>query len=233
MHGPLGMPGSIPLGQTTGAAKNPGTGRATRSGSGSGMPQHTAKCERYAVPVVNPPAVVAEHTPNPHAIKFLLGRSFLDEPYDFDAPVPAAVSPLAARLFARPGVQRVFLGPDFVVITKDPGTGWPLLAPRVIETLREFLALEQPAVGPDARPARASAGGEEEERMARVLLEQIQPIVAAHGGDVELVGYAGGVARLVLRGACAGCPASEATLRSQIERRLRAEFPDLVRVEQA
>ena len=57
-------------------------------------------------------------------------------------------------------------------------------------------------------------------------------LIVDDGGDVELISYAGGVARLALRGACAGCPASELTLRAQIERRLRVEFPDLVRVEQ-
>ena len=197
------------------------------------MPQHTAKCGRYAPRVVDSPAVVAEHTPNPHAIKFLLGRTLLDEPYDFEAPELAAASPLAAALFARAGVRRVFLGPDFVVVTKAAEVSWSELAPPVLQTLREFLVSGGPAVGPEATPARAQMPcGEEAARLERVLLEQIQPLVAAHGGDVELISFAGGVARLALRGACAGCPASELTLRGQIERRLRAEFPDLVRVEQ-
>jgi Fe-S cluster biogenesis protein NfuA len=183
--------------------------------------------------VVNLPAVVAEHTPNPDAIKFLLGRVLLDQPYDFRDVEAASVSPLASPLFALAGVQRVFIGPDFAVVTKRGEASWSGLADPVIRALRAFLASGEPAVDPEAPPSSAPEWGEEAARLERVLDAQIQPLVAMHGGDVELISYAGGVARLALRGACAGCPASEATLREQIERRLRAEFPDLVRVEQS
>ncbi len=196
------------------------------------MPQHTATGGRYPPGVVNSPAVVAEHTPNPDAIKFLLGRVLLDQPYDFREAEEAAASPLASPLFALPGVQRVFVGPDFAVVTKQGDASWSELADPVSRALRAFLASGEPAVDPEAPAGSAPAWGEEAARLERVLDEQIQPLVAMHGGDVELISYAGGVARLMLRGACAGCPASELTLRAQIERRLRVEFPDLVRVEQ-
>ncbi len=187
---------------------------------------------RYPPGVVNSPAVVAEHTPNPDAIKFLLGRVLLDQPYDFRDAQAASASPLASPLFALAGVRRVFIGPDFAVVTKRGEASWSELADPVCRALRAFLASGEPAVGPEAPPAPAPAWGQEAARLERVLDQQIQPLVAMHGGDVELISYAGGVARLALRGACAGCPASELTLRAQIERRLRAEFPDLVRVEQ-
>lgn len=182
--------------------------------------------------MVETPAIVAEHTPNPDAIKFLLGRTLLDEPYDFCEPEAAASSPLAAALFARPEVRRVFLGPDFVVVTKRTDASWSVLAELVIGALREFLASGESAVGAAAIPARG-ARGEDAALLERVLRDKIQPLVAAHGGDVELIDYTAGVARLALRGACAGCPASEVTLRLLVERTLRAEIPDLLRVEQA
>jgi Fe-S cluster biogenesis protein NfuA len=193
------------------------------------MPQHTANCGRYSRTVV----VVAEHTPNPDAIKFLLGRALVSEARDYASADSGSTSPLAEALFHIAGVRRVFLGPDFVVVTKSSDAAWAALADPVQRVLREFLASGHAAVDPDApAPARAS-GGEAEARLVRVLREQIEPIVAAHGGEVELVSYLGGVARLALHGACSGCPAAELTLRAQVERRLRAELPELVRVEQA
>ena len=181
------------------------------------------------------PAVVAEHTPNPDAIKLLLGRTIAEGAHDFASAEDASdASPLAAALFELAGVKRVYLGPDFAVVTKRSDADWRELGDAVVRTLREFLASGEAALRPGApsRPGGGEEGGEEVERVRRVLREEIHPLVAAHGGEVELLSYVGGVARLALHGACAGCPASEATLRIQVERRLRAVLPGLVRVEQ-
>ncbi len=183
------------------------------------------------------PAVVAEHTPNPDAIKLLLGRTIAEGAHDFASAEDASdASPLATALFELAGVKRVYLGPDFAVVTKRSDADWRELGDAVVRTLREFLASGEAALRP-SRPAPrgeegGEEGGEEVERVRRVLREEIHPLVAAHGGEVELLSYVGGVARLALHGACAGCPASEATLRIQVERRLRAVRPGLVRVEQ-
>ncbi|MBW2281868.1 MAG: NifU family protein [Deltaproteobacteria bacterium] len=192
--------------------------------------------------MVNSPAVVAEHTPNPDAIKFLLGRACFDpvavgrSGFDFVDPADAAsVSPLAAALLALDGVRRVFVGPDFVAVTRDPAAGWRELGARVIARIREFLVSDRPCL--DAEAARAAAppvdtDRDEDAARVRSLLEnEIRPLVALHGGDVQFLGYADGVVSLALRGACAGCPASEATLRGQIETRLRAALPGFVRVD--
>ncbi len=193
--------------------------------------------------VVNCPAVVAEHTPNPDAIKFLLGRPCFDPAtapttgragFDFvDAASAAVASPLAAELLALEGVQRVFVGPDFVAVTRDPAFGWHELGERVIGRIAEFLASERACLDADAACAAAppADAGEQAARVRSVLEREIRPLVAVHGGDVEFLGYAEGVVRLALRGACAGCPASELTLRGQIEKRLRAALPEFVRVD--
>jgi Fe-S cluster biogenesis protein NfuA len=180
------------------------------------------------------PAVVAEHTPNPDAIKFLLGRPVAEGAHDFASGEDALnASPLAAALFALRGVERVYLGPDFAVVTKRPDTDWGELGDEAVRTLREFLASGRDALCPGASAPVHARGDAAADRVRRVLRDEIHAIVAAHGGEVELVDYTAGVARLALHGACAGCPASEATLRIQIERRLREALPDLVRVEQA
>jgi len=187
---------------------------------------------------------VAEHTPNPDAIKFLLGRACFDPAlarrsgFEFaDASRAESASPLAAELLALQGVRRVFVGPDFVSVTRDPAFGWRDLGAQVIARIRGLLSSERPCLDVDAAraaappPDEAAGGGAGAARVRSLLEDEIRPLVALHGGDVEFLGYADGVVSLTLRGACAGCPASEATLRGQIETRLRAALPELVRVD--
>lgn len=63
------------------------------------------------------------------------------------------------------------------------------------------------------------------------VLDEIRPALKADGGDVELVGVVDGVVKVRLRGACAGCPMSQMTLQMGIERKLKEEVPEVVKVE--
>ncbi len=65
------------------------------------------------------------------------------------------------------------------------------------------------------------------------LIDKVRPMLQADGGDVELVDVAGGVVKVRLKGACAGCPMSQMTLRNGIERMLKKEIPEITSVIQA
>ena len=87
------------------------------------------------------PKVKFHETPNPDAGKITVGRTLIDgrSGRTFDSPEAAAANPIAARLFAEPGVRSVFIVADFVTVTRQPGTPWPELAPRVQAALRDVL----------------------------------------------------------------------------------------------
>jgi len=174
----------------------------------------------------------AERTPNPNSIKWVLGEAVAPAGVaaDFGEAVPAEVSPLAASLFAVPGVTRVFFAANFVTVTKREDVEWTDIAQPLVDALKAFAASGDPALGPDFEAPAAAPQGEVVERVRRILEEEVRPAVAMDGGDVIFVGYQDGVVEVQLQGSCVGCPSSTATLRFGIEARLREAIPEVTRV---
>jgi Fe-S cluster biogenesis protein NfuA len=149
-----------------------------------------------------------------------------------------ARSPLAARLMAVPGVSGVFFGYDFVTVSKD-GPDWQHLKPAILAGLMEHFLSNEPVMLA-AGEGTAAPDGEEffEERDANTvatikeLLEtRVRPAVAQDGGDITFRGFRDGTVYLNMRGACAGCPSSTATLKHGIQNLLRHFVPEVEAVE--
>jgi len=181
--------------------------------------------------------IQTEATPNPATLKFLPGRPVLEGgTLDLRDPEQAAQSPLAAQLFAIPGVSGVFFGSDFITVTKDSADDWPLLKPMILGAIMEHFMSGAPLV---ADGGAAEGGGEEffdaadAETVATIkeLIEtRVRPAVASDGGDITFRGFKDGVVYLNMKGACSGCPSSTATLRHGIQNLLRHFIPDVTEV---
>ena len=139
----------------------------------------------------------------------------------------AGVSPLASRLFEIEGVTSVFLGPDFVTVSKRPEGEWADLAPPIVAAIKAWARLGQPALGPDYRAPKVEDPGGVVSRIREILQHDIAPYVAQDGGEISFAGYRDGVVEVYLRGACAGCPSSIVTLKMGIEARLKEEIPEV------
>jgi len=181
--------------------------------------------------------IETEGTPNPATLKFLPGRDVMGAgTADFASPETSARSPLAEALFAIPGVARVFLGGDFIAVTKNDEVGWQSLKPQVLGTLMEHFVSGRPVIEGEADThADEDIAPEDEEIVAQIkeLLDtRVRPAVAGDGGDIVFRGYRDGVVSLYLQGACSGCPSSRATLKHGIENMLRHYIPEVVSVEQ-
>jgi Fe-S cluster biogenesis protein NfuA len=183
--------------------------------------------------------IQTEATPNPATLKFLPGQPVVTSgPREFrDGNEAAPVSPLAARLFAVDGVTGVFLGSDFISVTKGEGE-WQHLKPAVLGAIMEHYLSGEPAVLGETGPSDHAAGGdyapEDAEIVATIkeLIEtRVRPAVANDGGDITFHGYKGGTVFLRMRGACAGCPSSTATLRHGIENLLKHFVPEVEEVQ--
>ena len=176
--------------------------------------------------------IQTETTPNPASLKFLPGRIVLGNgTAEFRDSAEAGASPLAERLFAVPGVAGVFLGGDFVTVTKAGGE-WQNLKPAVLGAIMEHFLSGMPVL----REAPASDEGEEffaaedAETVATIkeLIEtRVRPAVAQDGGDITFQGFKEGVVYLNMRGSCAGCPSSTATLKHGIENLLKHFVPEV------
>ena len=62
-------------------------------------------------------------------------------------------------------------------------------------------------------------------------LEELRPQLRADGGDIELLGIENGIVKVKMKGACAGCPMSTMTLKMGVERYLKKNIPEIVRVD--
>lgn len=179
-----------------------------------------------------------EITPNPATLKFVAGRPLLSggEPADFPDAASAADSPLARRLFGVAGIERVFIGSNFVTVTKAAEASWDTVIPAVEEGIRGHVESGAPAVRASApaaaRPGPSPSGDEIERRIRRILDDEIRPAVAMDGGDIRFVSYRDGVVTLHLQGACHACPSATMTLRMGVENRLRASIPEVREVVQ-
>lgn len=181
--------------------------------------------------------IETENTPNPATLKFLPGREVLGaSTADFASPEAATRSPLATGLFGLPGVARVFLGGDFITVTKTDDTDWQDLKPQVLGVVMEHFIAGRPVLeGGVVEASTQEFAPEDAEVVAQIreLLDtRVRPAVANDGGDIVFHGYKEGVVFLHMQGACSGCPSSRATLKHGIENMLRHYVPEVVSVEQ-
>ncbi|WP_298260643.1 NifU family protein [uncultured Litoreibacter sp.] len=180
--------------------------------------------------------IQTESTPNPATLKFLPGQTVLEMgTADFPSADTAGTSPLASRVFAVEGVTGVFLGNDFVTVTKADTVEWDHVKPAILGAVMEHFQSGQPALAGDT----AESGGHAEhsgedgaivEQIKELLDTRVRPAVAQDGGDITFHGFERGIVYLHMQGACAGCPSSTVTLKMGIENLLRHYIPEVVEV---
>jgi len=182
--------------------------------------------------------IQTETTPNPASLKFLPGRDVLGTgTAEYRTPSEAEGSPLAERLFALAGVGGVFLGSDFITVTKTGGE-WQHLKPAVLGAIMEHFLSGMPVMreGPASEAGEEFYEDEDSDTVATIkeLIEtRVRPAVAQDGGDITFRGFRDGVVFLNMRGSCAGCPSSTATLKHGIENLLRHFVPEVREIAEA
>lgn len=185
--------------------------------------------------------IQTENTPNPDTLKFLPGKTLLENTsFEAKSREESAVSPLAERLFSIQGVQRVFIAGDFVSVTKDGDTDWVMLKSLVLAALMEHLSLEMSVMSDEylnkAVKDGASEDAEDDDEITLQIKElldtRVRPMVAMDGGDIVFDKFDSeyGIVYLRMQGACAGCPSSTATLKMGIENMLRHFIPEVQEV---
>jgi Fe-S cluster biogenesis protein NfuA len=180
--------------------------------------------------------IQTESTPNPATLKFLPGQSVLEVgTADFPSEDAAEGSPLAKRVFAVNGVTGVFLGNDFVTVTKDAATEWDHVKPSILGAIMEHFQSGDPVMAgeggaPSGHAEHTGEDGEIVDQIKELLDTRVRPAVAQDGGDITFHGFDRGVVYLHMQGACAGCPSSTITLKMGIENLLRHYIPEVTEV---
>ena len=180
--------------------------------------------------------IQTESTPNPATLKFLPGRTVLENgTLDMPNKEAAAASPLALQLFEIPNVSGVFFGTDFITVSKSDGE-WHQLKPAILGAIMEHFMSGAPLLAGEAQQSADAdeffdaADAETVATIKELIETRVRPAVANDGGDITFRGYKEGIVYLNMKGACSGCPSSTATLKHGIQNLLRHFVPDVVEV---
>lgn len=202
-----------------------------------------------------PVSVYAEMTPNPAVLKFVANKRLLmADSVEFKNIEEAQPSPLAVKLFHFPFVKEIFISGNYVAITKYDIVEWEDVTLEIRELVRDFIAegntivneetlspkndeagQEATAQAPVAHPEEKPAKEWEpiEEKIASLLEEYVKPAVEQDGGNIKFLNYNEGTVKVLLQGACSGCPSSTMTLKQGIQSLLQEMLPGQIRTVEA
>ena len=177
--------------------------------------------------------IQTEATPNPLTLKFMPGIAVMETGTAFfTSAEDAKLSPLAESLFRTPGVTAVFLGADFITVTRDVAESWDTLKPQLLTAIMDHFVAGRPVMLTPGAAASVNADESDIVKQIRELIDtRVRPAVAQDGGDIIFRGFEDGIVQLELHGSCSGCPSSTMTLKNGIENMLKHYVPEVIAVE--
>lgn len=175
--------------------------------------------------------IQTEETPNPESLKFMPGVNISPVPMNFLDVEQAINSPLAQKLFTLDYVKSVFLGYDFITVTKHEDYSWSAIKAEILVTIMDFLISGLEPV--ESKNLKQSVVEEDKivKEIREIIENKVRPAVMQDGGDIVFHDFKDGIVRVQLHGACSGCPSSSVTLKSGIENMLKYYVPEVIAVE--
>lgn len=206
------------------------------------------KLTSHQVPPSNEPALSLAHvwTEEPNAVKFQVNRTLMSvaQTWKADSPSDSKDSPLAAALFEIPGVTGVELqsptipGTGSIKVLMDDEGDWDAIMVKITETVTLHLSQGRPVMIESKSSEKKFSFGfqkvesrtpDEQKVIVQNLLEnEINPAIAAHGGQFQLIDVKENTVYVELGGGCQGCGQADVTLREGVETRLRQVLPEMV-----
>jgi len=185
-----------------------------------------------------PITVYGETTPNPSALKFVVSRMLTKNPVEYKNIDQTASSPLAKELFKFPYVKEVFIDENYISVTKYEINDWQEITLEVRTFIKQFIenggtvldeSMIEVATKNDVTKDEAFDKLDvTSQQIINILEEYVKPAVAADGGNIAFDSYNENdkTVKVILQGACSGCPSSTFTLKSGIENMLKSMLND-------
>ena len=190
-----------------------------------------------------PVTVYAESTPNPSAMKFVANKKISDQAVSFENIETAKDAPLVKELFNFPFVKEVFIDENYISISKLETTTWEEVVMEIRAFIKSYLEEEKTILGPsfilNAQNSNTINSNQPlndtEQEIVKILEEYVKPAVASDGGNIIFDSYEDTCKRVkvILQGACSGCPSSTFTLKNGIENILKEMLPGKVEMVEA
>ena len=175
-----------------------------------------------------PITIYVESTPNPMAMKFVANKKLVSRVYEYKSAEEASDSPLATELFKFPYIKEVFFDSNYISIIRQPKILWEDIMMELREFLRLYLMegkqVVKVTVTEQDRPKGLPSINDVYSRKIIAILDQyVKPAVSSDGGNIQFVSYdkQTQIVKVLLQGACNGCPSSKRTLKQGIETILR------------
>jgi Fe-S cluster biogenesis protein NfuA len=184
--------------------------------------------------------VYAESTPNPSVLKFVANKKLVDVIFEFNSIEESKISPFASALFKFPFVKSVFIDKNYVSITKYNVVEWDVITLELRTFIKNYIEEKKEIVKANAAEKLEKTTtqldiayeklDETSKEIINILEQNIRPAVASDGGNIEFESYNSDtkLVRVVLQGACAGCPSSTITLKNGIENMLKEILGDKI-----
>ncbi|NRR90886.1 NifU family protein [Winogradskyella undariae] len=182
--------------------------------------------------------IYAESTPNPGVLKFVCNKVLVPNLYEFKSIEEAKPSPLATALFQFPFVKNIYMEKNFVSITKFDIIEWEEVTLQLREFLKSYVEDGKTILNDDAPKKlektekaieqKFEALDDTSKNIINILEEYIKPAVESDGGNIEFISYdeTSKEVKVLLQGACSGCPSSTFTLKNGIESMLKEMLND-------
>lgn len=185
-----------------------------------------------------PSTIYVETTPNPAVLKFVSNKLLTKTSAEFKNIDETAASPLAKELFKFPFVKEIFIDENYISITKYAVTEWDEITAEIRSFIRTYIENGSPIIDESLLQKMPQAEKQQEayfdaldvtsQRIINILEEYVKPAVQADGGNIAFESYDEDDKRVkvILQGACSGCPSSTFTLKSGIENMLKDMLND-------
>jgi len=182
--------------------------------------------------------IYSEYTPNPDVMKFVSNQILAEEMMDFDKTPKQNDYPLIYELFLLPFVENIFLGINFISIEKNNKVEWDDVSFEIRVLIQEKLnkgtLISNKIKTTKKNTSKNTIEVNRKRTKKEVLIEeifeqQIRPYVMQDGGDISLISYENGTVKVLLQGACNGCPSSTYTLKQGIETKLKQIIGDEIK----
>tara|TARA_Y100000590_G_scaffold324139_1_gene367676 strand:+ start:172 stop:717 length:546 start_codon:yes stop_codon:yes gene_type:complete len=176
--------------------------------------------------------IETEITPNPETLKFIIKSEYIKQHgIEIKSNKEAKRFKFSNEIFQIKGVNRIFIGENFVSVTKDKNITWNTIKTKILTFLIDYISSNKNIIDNKNLKKIVKKGKDKISiNIEKIIDEKVRPAVARDGGDIIFENFEKGVVYLTLKGACAGCPSSTATLKQGIENLLMHYFPEVKEV---